>query len=175
MPKASSTVRRGTATSGAVFSACERYRYRLWRRWGEEPHAVFIGMNPSTADEINNDPTIERFIRRVHRWREAGQRIGGVEVVNVYAWRQTDSRELMREFDAGTDVVGPLNDRAIREACEGAMFVLCGWGKPGIHRQQRVLSLLPEAPLHALRVNADGTPVHPLYVGYDTVPVRFPR
>lgn len=44
--------------SGALFSPCRLYRYKLWRKWGDAPPAVFVMLNPSTADEIDNDPTV---------------------------------------------------------------------------------------------------------------------
>jgi hypothetical protein len=70
---------------GAAFSACRRYRYRLWRMWDRRPHCCFVMLNPSTADELANDPTVERCERRARAWG-----YGGLEVANVFAWRSTD-------------------------------------------------------------------------------------
>jgi hypothetical protein len=68
-------VRFGTTESGAEFSDCMQWRYKLWRNWktdGKSRIAVFCGLNPSTADSVNNDPTVTRCIRFAQRW--AGSR-----------------------------------------------------------------------------------------------------
>lgn len=49
---------------GATFSPDRRYRYLLWRMWSPAmPVANFVLLNPSTADETVNDPTVERCER----------------------------------------------------------------------------------------------------------------
>src|SRR3546814_20552269 len=73
---------------GATFSACRRYRYRLWRRWADGPTAALIAMNPSTADEMRNDPTSERFVSRIMKWNAAGARYGAAENGNGFACRE---------------------------------------------------------------------------------------
>jgi hypothetical protein len=55
---------KGDALSEAVYSDCERYRYLLTRVWGSGPKALFVMLNPSTATEVQNDPTVERCERR---------------------------------------------------------------------------------------------------------------
>lgn len=48
---------------GAQFSDCRMYRYALWRVWAQGDGCItFIGLNPSTADENKDDPTIRRCI-----------------------------------------------------------------------------------------------------------------
>lgn len=122
-------------------------------------------LNPSTADETTNDPTIERV------WRRA-QRLGfaRLDVVNLFGLRSTDPRRLRDHADP----VGPDNDAAILAACRDAALVLCGWGEHGTHRNRAedVCRLLHRAGvrLHALGVNAGGAPTHPLYVSYRTPP-----
>lgn len=157
--------------SGVLFSKCARYRYRLWRRWGDEPHALFVMLNPSTADEIVNDPTVERCERRS---RSMG--FGGLEVANIFALRSTDPGAL---YEA-QDPVGAGNDEAILEAAQGAGIIICAWGNHGKHlgRGDQVQSMLQRAwpeKLHALVINRDGSPKHPLYVGYDVKPTPWLR
>lgn len=172
--------------SGAVFSPCRRWRTHLHRRWASGPSAVFLGMNPSAADEVDNDPTIERFYRRVRGWEQAGlfqamglQIPGAVEVVNVFSIVETHSDGLAGFIRDGVDIVGPNNDYAILTACRPACLVVCGWGKPGhqlLGRGPRVLAMLQqhEVALHCLGVNADGSPQHPLYIGYSRALQRYP-
>jgi hypothetical protein len=165
---------------GAVFSSCRRYRLRLWRRWADGPHALFVLMNCSKADEIENDPTVERCYRRAMAWARMGfMNVGAVEVVNAFAWVETDSRLLPSRIKEGIDIIGPGNDQAILDACKDAAIVVCGWGNPGnlLGRGAAVLTLLRNAGVrpYALAVNADGTPKHPLYIGYDVMPLAIPR
>lgn len=167
----------GGIRSEAVFSDDERYRYLLTRRWSEAPKAVLLAMNPSTATELVNDATIERFIRRVQRWNANGKNYGAASVVNVFAWRETDSRLLPKRIAERVDIVGRYNDRFITEACQSAEIVICGWGQPGnlLGRGAAVIEMLTKqgVRLHALAINADGTPTHPLYIRYAAEPVEI--
>lgn len=153
---------------GATFSACRRYRYLLWRRWDRSvAPANFLLLNPSTADEIKNDPTVERCERRA---RAMGY--GGLIVTNAFALRSTDPKALYAEADP----IGPDNPGAIVEAARAAALVVCGWGRhcdavrPGWGLT--LLGMLADAGAvpHALALTADGSPKHPLYVGYATQP-----
>jgi len=153
--------------TGAVFSPCKQYRYRLWRYWDRsKPLLVFLMLNPSTADELTNDPTVERCERRAR-----AMRFGGLEVVNIFAYRATDPK-VMKAQD---DPVGPGNDQAILEAVRGAGMVICAWGSHGKHRgrSEEVLRLLREHHVtpYCLQSCNDGQPGHPLYVGYDVQPI----
>lgn len=169
------------AATGAVFSECRRWRYLLWRTWDHSlPHATFCLMNGSTADEVENDATVTRCTVRVHRWGDMGfLKVGGVKVVNAFAWRETDSRKLQKLLKAGIDITGPENDRHILDACKGAAIVVCGWGLPGhqlLERGPQVLAMMRAAGIvpFALHLNADGSPGHPLYLSYDLRPLAIP-
>lgn len=164
-------VRRGQVRSGATFSLCRRWRYSLWRTWDETcAPVVFIGLNPSTADETQDDPTIRRCIGFARAWGG-----GGVVMVNIFAWRSTDPAELYKVQD---NIVGPGNDNAIlRNAC-AARFVVAAWGVHGkLHeRGEIVRGLLSEAgvTLHRLGTTKAGHPRHPLYMRGDAVPKVWP-
>jgi hypothetical protein len=163
---------KGDADSTAVYSPCERFRYLLTRTWdATAPRALFVMLNPSTATELQNDPTVERCERRA---RVLG--FGAFRVTNIFAFRATDPR-LMR---AEADPVGPDNDTAIRDSVawvEGGM-ILCAWGNHGAHqgRGLAVERLLRATgrPLLALAVTKVGEPQHPLYLGYDRQPLPWP-
>ena len=161
--------------TGAKFSLDRLHRYRLWRRWDQNlPHATFILMNPSTATETENDPTVERCQRRAFGWKG----VGGIEVVNVFAWRETNSAMLPVRIKEGIDIIGQDNDESIVIACRRASIVVCGWGAPGHALLNRGAAVLKLLRLHGIKplafhVNKDGSPRHPLYVGYADDPMPY--
>lgn len=157
---------KGDAPSVAVYSPCERYRYLLTREWEpDRGRALFIMLNPSTATEVQNDPTVERCERRA---RALG--FGAFRVCNIFAFRATDPR-VMR---AAPDPVGPANDAAILDSLPWADRVICAWGTHGAHlgRGAQVEALLRSAgvPLFHLGLSKEGHPKHPLYIGYAVQP-----
>jgi hypothetical protein len=152
--------------TGAIFSPCRQYRYSLFRRWSDPGvPAVFIMLNPSTADEVNNDPTVERCERRAK-----AMGFGALRVCNLFALRSTDPQALYTHADP----IGPRNDEVILELVEGAGIVICAWGKHGnlAGRGRAVHAMLLEHGVqpHYLKLNQDGSPAHPLYIGYDVHP-----
>ena len=161
---------KGDAQSTAVYSDCERYRYLLTRTWnGARGKALFVMLNPSTATETQNDPTVERCERRA---RALG--FGAFRVTNIFAFRATEPK-VMRAQD---DPVGPQNDAAITESLAWADQIICAWGAHGAHlgRGAAVEALLRGAqkPLFHLGLTKAGAPKHPLYIGYDRQPELWP-
>jgi hypothetical protein len=159
----------GLARSAEI-SACGLYRYRLTRVWDATLRpACFVMLNPSTADALQDDPTIRRCVGFARAWG-----CGGIVVVNLFAWRATDPRELWMAADAE----GPDNDRHITEAVIECHPVIAAWGVGGRmgFRDQDVLRLIQSAgrpwPLCLGRTKG-GHPRHPLYVPADTMPVPF--
>jgi hypothetical protein len=155
--------------SGATFSPCRRWRYLLWRRWdASRPVANFLMLNPSTADEVKLDPTCSRARDYAERWG-----FGALIVSNVFAFRNTNPNQMK----AAADPVGPGNDAAIVRAARQSALVVCAWGNHGqfLERSSRVTSLLKKnkISLHALRVNANGEPAHPLYLPGNLKPISW--
>lgn len=147
------TETEGASTSNATFSKCRLYCYTLTRQWGTEVHITFIMLNSSTADEIKNDPTVERCERRA---RAMG--FGGLRVANIFALRSTDPAALYQHLNP----VGNDNDEAILKSAAGAGLVVCAWGKHGLlmNRSDQVKHLLKRNGItpSVLRLNKDGTP-----------------
>ena len=53
----------------ATISDCQKYRYALSRTWDDKNNTIlFIALNPSTADEKNDDPTIRKCINYAKKW-----------------------------------------------------------------------------------------------------------
>ena len=160
------THQKGDAPSTAVYSDCERYRYLLTRVWDPAGRkALFVMLNPSTATEVQNNPTVERCERRA---RALG--FGAFRVTNIFAFRATDPRVMRAE----SDPVGPGNDAAIAESAPWADQVICAWGTHGEHlgRGPEVERLLRATgrPLYHLGLSKAGHPKHPLYIGYAEQP-----
>lgn len=155
-----------TVLGSAILSDCDRYRYLLGREWGDGPTAVFVMLNPSTADALHNDPTIRRCIRYAQDWG-----CGALMVANLYAWRATDPSELW----AAEDPVGPENDAhlyaAAQIAAESGGPLVGAWGANArLDRIAAVLALPGMDRLTALAVTKAGQPKHPLYLRADLVP-----
>ena len=158
------------------FSACRRYRYTLLHRWDElfaRRRALFICLNPSTADENQLDPTLKRI-------KSFCGRLGANEflMLNIFAYRATDPKDMM----AVEDPVGPDNNASIHAAIieaydlnNGHLDIVGGWGNHGLHqdRQNVILELLepfrelPNLNISCLGKNANKSPKHPLYIAAD--------
>jgi hypothetical protein len=165
----------------AIFSPCGRYRYVLAWPTGavnaaghhDERYALFVLANPSTATAEQTDPTVARCIAYAKRWG-----YGWCRVVNVRAWRETDPRKLPADPLAISEPDEPaLNDNTIQAHAMFAAIVVVGWGKLGGERGPQVLGYLRAAGVtpHALKLNKDGGPAHPLYLRADAQPFPMKR
>lgn len=157
--------------SEAVFSEDRAYRYRLSRVWNESlNYALFIMLNPSTADEVQNDPTIERCQTRAIKMG-----YGGLVVANIFALRGTDPNVLYGHPDPN----GPENDLHILDLAKDkkAGIVICGWGEHGRlnGRGDAVMNMLRIHGVdpYVFKLNLNGSPAHPLYLSYNLMPQRF--
>ncbi|MGY9048037.1 hypothetical protein P775_10215 [Puniceibacterium antarcticum] len=153
--------------SEALYSPCERYRYGLSRIWDDAGGLVlFVMLNPSTATELRNDPTIERCERRT---RAMG--FGGFRIANLFGLRATRPAELK----AAEDPVGVGNDEILYLWGQGAEMTIAAWGVHGAYLGQgrRMARELPQ--LWHLGLTKHGHPRHPLYVPYATGPEFWPQ
>lgn len=139
------------------------YRYVLWREWSPGGYAMFIGLNPSTADETRDDPTIRKCIGFAKLWG-----LGALCMVNLFAFRATAPNWMKKQDNP----VGEHNEYHIISNAKDAACVVAAWGRHGSHRNQDLavrdwLSGIG-VPLLCLRTNKDGSPQHPLYIPYET-------
>lgn len=147
-------------TSDATISADGLYRYDLRRKVARGRSIIlWVMLNPSTADATVDDPTIRRCIQFTKDW---GHSI--LVVVNLFAWRATDPKELKKAFDP----VGPLNDKTIKVWMDCADRIVVGWGANGslYHRDEafREMAQSRMCQLWCLGKTKAGHPRHPLYV-----------
>lgn len=151
----------------ALFSECERYRYLLSREWSPGPTLVCCGLNPSTASHVTEDRTMGKVIGFASRWG-----YGSLVMVNLYAWRATDPRELAKS----PDPIGPDNQRVLEVVARHARAVLCAWGQGGRDgRGQEVarMFLRRRTRLICLGLTRNGEPLHPLYQPNSARPILF--
>ena len=153
--------------NSCIFSPCRKYRYTLWREFQTDflfsggnrmkpGYVQFIGLNPSTADERNDDPTIRRCIDFAQRWG-----FGAFCMTNLFAWRDTDPFKMK----GVEEPVGADNDRHLLEIAKGAGLIVAAWGNHGTHRNRQtgVVKLLAGFDLKCFRVTGQRCPEHPLY------------
>src|SRR4051812_4675630 len=137
----------------ALFSSYRQYRYWLMRGWDtDKPQLAFIGLNPSTADEEEDDPTIRKVIKIA-----ANNGYGSIVMLNLFAVVSSDP-EILRTHN---DPVGQLNDATLRHY--QALDIVFAWGnfKEAIERAKIVQRMFPNA--FCLHKNKNGSPKHPLY------------
>jgi hypothetical protein len=149
-------------TPRAEFSPDRQYRYVLRRDWAKGEGIInFILLNPSTADETTDDPTIRRCIGFARRLGYSG-----LIITNIFAYRATLPKAML----AAADPVGPGNDAAVMNAACAADKVVCGWGVHGAYRNRGhwVRGLLtikaPTVKLHCFGLTSNLQPRHPLYI-----------
>ena len=175
----------GDGLAGATLSEDRTYRYCLWRRWREpkvfdffddstgdsDPTdmVAFIGLNPSTANETEDDPTIRRCVGFAKSWG-----FSGIAMLNLFAFRATDPKQMR----SAKSPIGLLNDEAIGRVASICRFVICCWGTLGEYRNRGKLvrSLLVRRcgpSVYHLGLTKSGQPKHPLYLSARTDRIRW--
>ena len=151
--------------SDAKFSKDRIYRYALWRIWDDSlPKLLFIGLNPSTADETNDDPTMRRCIRFS---KDLGY--GGFIMGNIFSYRSTDPKKLKNIKNP----IGKRNNFWLKKLHNEAGMTIAAWGTHGkyLDRGADVMKLLDE--LYCLRITKEGFPSHPLYLPSTLKPIKY--
>ena len=163
------TVYRGNSLCGALFSPCGHYRYALWRVWDSGGESLaWIGLNPSTADEQKDDPTIRRILDFSKRWGYKG-----AVMLNLFAFRATHPEVMMDALDPA----GPENNNVIANFCDVSTVVIACWGNLGSFQGRDICVrplIKPQSKLRCLKLTEQGQPWHPLYVKKTTTPKPFP-
>ncbi len=150
---------------GATLSEDRKYRFELHRIFdNSKPLIAFVGLNPSTADEEIDDPTITKCINYTKKWG-----YGGFYFVNLFAFRATEPKEMQK----AQDPVGQGNDILLKSVFGKVAKVICCWGELGtfMDRGNQVLKLI-ENPYY-LKLNKNGQPAHPLYLKSDLLPIPY--
>lgn len=150
-----------------VLSSCRTYRYCLWREWDNSNtrYVMFIGVNPSTADEVEDDATIRRCVGYAKNWG-----FGALCMVNLFAFRARDPEDMkLSKHPIGSD-----NDRWIMELSNEAEWIIAGWGKNGTHlNRDREVKRMLRGKLSCLSITEEGHPGHPLYLKKSLTPISY--
>lgn len=152
----------------AELSECGRYRWVLTRGWDDKAGRVaFIGLNPSTADALKDDPTIRRVVRFTRDWG-----FPRVDMYNLFPFRCTDPKGLLA---AENPTGGDLGDRWLLR-CSSADLIVAAWGAwvPFGRAEWAIRELSKYRRLHCLGLTKSGAPRHPLYMKADAKPQYFP-
>jgi hypothetical protein len=183
--------------AGARISSCGIYRYSLWREWrgthhpnnwrwlggkdgagaqfGEPKTCLFVMLNPSTADGEKDDATIRRCVGFAKAWK-----FERLEVVNLFAYRATKPRDVLKLQNERFDIIGWKNSELVAEASLDAGLIVCAWGSnvesfdPTRDHVETVRGWLGSKPQFALGFTKDGHPRHPLYAPASAMPVPMP-
>ncbi len=151
---------------GATFSECRKYRYCLWRIWDRsKPMVMFVGLNPSKADEVEPDPTI-KSVGRISKFNG----YGGFFMMNCFAYVSTDPDQLI--------ILGQSENgewlKSVGSICADVVFA---WGAFDIvkatGRDWQLAELFPNAK--ALFINKSGSPKHPLYCKSETKLINWKK
>ena len=156
---------------GAIISECGKYRYVLYRKASRESEKslCFICLNPSTADDVNDDQTVSCCERFACDWG-----CGDLYIVNLFAWRNREKSVLLQ---APRDKVGPRNDHYIDKCVKRCDMTVAAWGafvSSGklLWRAEEVSARCDN--LWALDIIKKGHPRHPSRAPGNLVPVEFP-
>ena len=149
----------------AIISKDKIYRYKLSRTWDStKPTILFIGLNPSIADENVDDPTITRCINFAKDWG-----YGTLLIANLFAFRSTYPKDIYLIDDP----IGKDNDHYLLECVTQSDLIVACWGNNGtyMNREKVITELVPN--LYCLQKNKKGTPHHPLRPPRNIHPLPF--
>jgi hypothetical protein len=148
---------------GAIFSPDKKNRYTLYRIWDEEkPLVMFIGLNPSTANASDDDPTIRRVQSMAKSWG-----YGGFYMMNLFCQVTPYPSELRLDDNKYSGNLSWL--LLVRKVCKDVVFA---WGNFNVlGMDKKIMKYFPDA--FALHINKNGSPKHPLYVKANTPLIKF--
>lgn len=151
----------------AILDETRKYRYILTRKINQNPPILFIMLNPSTADEYQDDPTIRRIIEFTKSWG-----YGSSIVMNLFAYRSSDPSELKK----ATNPIGRMNDYYLNLVSNHVDKIIVAWGVNGnyLNRAEKVVDILPlKNKVFCLEKTKEGYPKHPLYIRSNIIPIPF--
>jgi hypothetical protein len=170
-------VLKAICCSSAILSADGKYRYRLSRQWNNFlPSIIWLMLNPSTADAYTDDHTISKCIGFAKEWG-----FGGIEVINLWAFRSTDPKNLLIE----SEPFGPYNWNHIDGCCSQYDDLVVAWGCEHVIKKmskigQKATDIVEQIAIKHLHLRISclgkspgGNPYHPLMLPYSTPRIQY--
>lgn len=154
---------------GAILDKTRKYRYVLWRKWGDNDKNFvnFILLNPSIADENTDDRTVTACIKIAKNLE-----CDGIYITNLFAFRATKPHDMKNAIEP----IGEKNNKYLRDISTKSKITILAWGNHGdfLNRDIEVIKLLTEIQVpHCLEVTKRGKPKHPLYIKRTVKPFHF--
>ena len=151
--------------SNAIFSENKIHRYVLIREWDlNKPSLMIVSLNPSTADEKINDPTIRRCLGFAKRWG-----FGKLFVTNLFSLRATLPTDLFNSKNP----IGNKNDYWLKKLSKNVNKVVLAYGNHGKfkERHDEILKIIDNP--YCIKKSKTGMPMHPLYLKYTKKPISY--
>jgi len=146
------------------FSPDQKYRYYLQRNFKKNAKnlLVFIMLNPSTANEQYNDPTVERCQNHA-----LNKNYDGMIILNIFAYRTTNPKQLLQTKNP----IGEKNNQTIINTIKKHQNIICAWGNHGkiLNRSNEIKKILKKhrKKTQAFEITKQNEPKHPLYIPYN--------
>ena len=145
----------------AEFSIDKKERYSLKREWDKSKNKIlYIMLNPSLADDKDDDPTIRRLINFTKKFN-----YGGFLVGNIFTTITPNPKEL--------DKSKGMSDKNFEELIKlinKVDQIVYAWGS-SIEEPQLLKKLVLNPKCFGKNLN--GTPKHPLYLPSQTKLINF--
>ena len=155
-------MQESTIKRHALLSKDKKYRYSLKRIWdNDKPKVLFIMLNPSLADNYQDDPTIRRLIKFAKLYG-----YGGFYVGNLFSYITPYPSELLDK-----DLMfSKKNIHEIKNMTGLIKDVVYGWGNS--FEEPEWLKQIISNP-KCFGKNKNKTPKHPLYLSYNHKLVNY--
>ena len=157
----------------AKFDEEHKHRYYLSRIWDDSHSKIlFIGLNPSKADDVEDDNTVRRLITFSQSWG-----FGGFYIVNLYSFIATEPEDMIRWYYMRTNKMQRAlfkqnMEYALRYARICSMTAFCwGAGIPNEEASTRYIRTFRDA--YCFGHTKDGHPKHPLFLAGNTELIKF--
>jgi len=145
----------------AEFSIDKKERYSLKREWDKSKNKIlYIMLNPSLADDKNDDPTIRRLVSFTKKYN-----YGGFLVGNIFTTITPNPKEIDKSKG-----ISDKNFEKLLKLINKVDQIVYAWGD-NIEEPQ----LLKELVLNpkCFGKNLNGSPKHPLYIPSETKLINF--
>jgi len=145
----------------AEFSIDKKERYSLKREWDKSKNKIlYIMLNPSLADDKNDDPTIRRLVSFTKKYN-----YGGFLVGNIFTTITPNPKEIDKSKG-----ISDKNFEKLLKLINKVDQIVYAWGD-NIEEPQLLKKLVLNPKCFGKNLN--GSPKHPLYLPSETKLINF--